>query len=136
MTTGVVFGVFDGVHEGHRAMLREAHTVVERVIAVVPSDHCVASLKGKLPKYSWAARKRALLNSHLVEDVEMGDEILGEYRVLERIKPDVVFYGYDQFRLRDDLRRHQSLLHPTTYILQALSPFHPDQYKSSLLNTL
>ena len=135
MTTGVVFGVFDGLHDGHRAMLREAHKSVDRLIAIVPSDDMVRTLKGRSPKHPCNDRKLALLAENLVENTRIGDEALGEYHVLDEIQPDVIFLGYDQIDLKHDLERYQEL-HPTPYTLHTLTPHHPDRYKSSLLNSV
>lgn len=135
MTAGVVFGAFDGLHDGHRAMLKEAHATVDRLIAILPSDAMVSTLKGRRPKYAWDQRKQALLQENLVEDVVVGDETLGEYHVLDEIAPDVVFLGYDQTDLQADLKRYQEL-RPASYVLRTLTPHFPDRYKSSLLNSL
>ncbi len=133
MNTGVVFGVFDGLHDGHRAMLEQARFRVDRLIAVVPNDAVVERLKGHPPSRSWNQRAEELRASGLVDEVVQGDDDEGEYHVLDTVKPDVILLGYDQKGLRKDLERHYAL-RTTHYALVTLDPHHPDRYKSSLLN--
>ncbi len=135
MNTGVVFGVFDGLHEGHRAMLEQARFRVDRCIAVVPNDASVIRLKGHAPQQPWQVRADTLRESMLVDDVVMGDEQDGEYHVLDTIHPDVILLGYDQRALKKDLERFYSdrTSSPKLIVLDA---FEPERYKSSLLNPL
>ena len=135
MTIGVVFGVFDGLHQGHRAMLTQARRHVDVLTAIIPSDDMVYRLKGKRPRYTWTERAQTLSASGLVMNVRIGDEILGEYHVLDEIHPDIIFLGYDQLDLKSDLERYQTL-HAKRYTVRILPPYRPDQFKSSLLNSL
>ena len=46
---GMVFGVFDGLHEGHKYLLTEAAKLCDELVVVVTLDEAVATLKGHLP---------------------------------------------------------------------------------------
>lgn len=53
---GVVFGVFDKLHEGHRDFLRQAHELADECVVVIARDSAVAELKNKTPRDSETAR--------------------------------------------------------------------------------
>lgn len=135
MNVGLVFGVFDGLHDGHRAMLEQARFRVDRLVVALPSDAVVARLKDRPPSQPWNTRANELRTSGLVDDVVQGDETAGEYHVLDIVKPDVILLGYDQSKLRQDLERYYTLHATRSKIpLVTLTSFQPERYKSSLLN--
>ncbi|MFA6018296.1 MAG: adenylyltransferase/cytidyltransferase family protein [Patescibacteria group bacterium] len=135
MKTGLVFGTFDGLHEGHRAMFKQARDIVDQVVVALPSDEAVLSLKGKAPKYTWKDRSSALAESRLVDEIISGDEEIGAYKVIAQINPEVVFVGYDQTVLQKDL---EEFFHHQTHSPEiiTLNAYYPERYKSSLLNSL
>ena len=134
MKTVLVFGVFDRLHPGHIAFLKEAATQGDRVVVILAQDATVTELKNRKPVQPLEVRKRALLEQTEVEVDEVidGDLTLGTYSALERVHPDVIAFGYDQHELREDLERFLEQHH-----IQAeratLSPYKPNIYKSSLL---
>ena len=132
MTRVLVFGTFDGLHEGHRAMLREARAHGDELIAVVALDATVERLKGKLPKRSLVERVRALEESGLVQQAIPGDEREGEYTVFDRVQPQIVAFGYDQNAFRENFLKFLTETGKTVRIV-TLSPFSPETYKSSKL---
>jgi len=132
MTTGLTFGTFDQLHQGHEMMLREALMRCDRIVACVPEDELVLQLKGRKPVQTFAERKEALLASGLVEDVVPSDAQPGTYAVVQRIKPDVILLGYDQLELKKNLTEWLTE-HRLRIPLIGLQPFEPDNYKSSLL---
>jgi FAD synthetase len=136
MNTGLVFGVFDGLHDGHRAMLEQARFRVDRLVVALPGDAVVARLKAHPPSRPWHVRADELRASGLVDEVVQGDEAEGEYHILDTVKPDVILLGYDQRELKKDLERYYAL-HPTPSCRTVtLEPFQPERYKSSLLNSV
>lgn len=136
MKTGLLFGTFDGLHEGHRAMLTEARLHASRVIASLPKDTTVLKTKGRLPMFSWNERASALQQSQLVDDIYASDDALGEYHVLTLVKPDVLLLGYDQAALAESLKNYFALHPEYTLPIIILTAHQPDRYKSSLLNNL
>lgn len=135
MSVGLLFGTFDGLHDGHRAMLKEARQHVDKLIVSLALDEIVAELKGKSPLHSWADRSKELLESGLVNEVLPGDRELGTYTSLTSVAPSVILVGYDQIALAKDLRRFLAASSRVIPIV-ILKPFKPDQFKSSLLNTV
>lgn len=101
----VVFGIFDGVHEGHRDLFRQARELGDELIVIVGRDEIAVALKGKKPKHSEDERVAMIKQEKLVDDAVLGDSDLSAYTVLVRYNPDVVCLGYDQGELEADLRR-------------------------------
>ncbi|MFY9463295.1 MAG: adenylyltransferase/cytidyltransferase family protein [Candidatus Sungiibacteriota bacterium] len=114
----MVFGVFDGLHEGHRYFLAMAREQGDELIAVVARDEVVRVLKNKTPRHSEEERRRAVaqllrlsLNSEAKPQLTdasravLGDRVLGAYDVIKKYKPDVICLGYDQHALAEDLEK-------------------------------
>lgn len=129
----MVFGVFDGVHEGHRAFLRQAREEGEYVIVVVTRDEVVEQLKEKRPKKDEKKRIQELTETGLVDEVVLGDAVLGTWSVIEKHKPDVIALGYDQEKLKKALRdffASRSL----GISVRVMKAFRPEQYHSSVIH--
>ena len=101
----VIFGVFDGIHEGHLYFINEAKKQGNNLVAVVARDNVVKELKGKLPKNSEADRIKSLLNINDIDLVLLGDPKIETYNVLKEINPDVIYVGYDQNLLLESLKK-------------------------------
>ncbi len=99
----MVFGTFDGLHDGHRAMLQEAKHLGDYLMVVVAQDHMVDHLKGHLPNKNFAERFEHLENQDGVDKVLIGDPIRCEWNVVTREKPDIIAIGHDQDMLKKDL---------------------------------
>jgi len=129
----LVFGVFDGVHEGHRAFLREAKTHGEHLIVAVAHDAVVEMLKGKRPRWNILERVEHLRKEDGVDEVVPGDGDLGKWEILEKYKPDVIALGYDQTALKAELEGYlkRAEWQPELKVMQS---FEPNKYKSGLLN--
>lgn len=129
----MVFGVFDGLHAGHRAFLRAAKKRGEELIVVVARDSAARLLKHKTPRRTQAARAAALRRSMLADRVALGDRKQGSYGVIARWKPDIICLGYDQRALANDLKKRMkdgTLSHRS---LVALHPHEPEQWHTTLL---
>ena len=104
--TVVVFGIFDGVHEGHRDFFRQALRAASgqaELIVIVGRDEICRRLKNKTPEHSEEERVQLVAQEPLVDKALLGDQDLSTYQVLAGLKPDVICFGYDQQRLREDL---------------------------------
>ncbi|HEY5588120.1 MAG TPA: adenylyltransferase/cytidyltransferase family protein [Candidatus Paceibacterota bacterium] len=133
--TIVIFGVFDGIHEGHLAFISEAKNQGNHLVAIVARDEIVKELKGKLPKHNEVERIKNLLEVSDIDLVLLGDPKTGTYNVLKEIKPDVVFLGYDQDLLQENLNqtiKNGSL--PEIAIIRG-EPYKPEIFHSSILKT-
>ncbi len=102
----MVFGVFDGLHEGHRAFLNEAKKCGNYLIAVVAPDHVVEHLKGRLPRLNLAERFEHLRLADHVDAVLVGDSEPNSWKVLDLHRPQVVALGYDQELLEAELEKY------------------------------
>ncbi len=100
----VVFGIFDGVHDGHRDFFRQARQYGNELIAVVGRDEICRKLKNKTPKHSEEERRQLVSQESLVDKALLGDHELSTYRVLENLKPNVICFGYDQDALEKDVQ--------------------------------
>lgn len=127
MKRALVFGVFDGLHEGHRYFLREAKKQCEELFVVVATDEVVRVIKGKLPKHSYAERAGAILAFDASLKMIPSDSELGSWNVLDAIKPDLVILGYDQREIAEELKKRG-----VPFLV--LDSYRPDEFKSSLLN--
>ncbi len=129
----MVFGVFDGVHEGHRAFLKEAKSQGDYLIAAVAQDHIVEHLKERLPKVNFSQRFEELKKEDSVDEVVVGDSELSAYDVVKKYHPDIIALGYDQSMLKEDLEKNIEKIgyQPEIKIMKA---FEGETYHSSILN--
>lgn len=102
----MVFGTFDGVHEGHREFFKEARRCGDYLIAVVAQDHIIEHLKGRLPNINLAERFENLKKEDSVDEVIIGDKDLGSWEIVKMQRPDVIALGYDQHALKVDLENN------------------------------
>lgn len=105
----LVFGVFDGLHDGHRHFLREARKLGERLVVAVAHDEVVKELKGHAPRQSAAARAVAILQENLADETTIGDETIGRFTAVKTFKPDIIAVGYDQEDLQEKLGKMKEL---------------------------
>lgn len=127
----MVFGTFDGLHEGHRDFLRQAKECGDYLIAEVAQDHIVGHLKGHLPALDLAKRLEALKKEDGVDEVEIGDTELYTWQVAKKHRPDVVAVGYDQTALKNALEAHLKNFDWPIEI-RVMNAHEPDKYHSSL----
>ena len=99
----LVFGTFDGLHNGHRFVLRQAKTRGTELIVAVARDKHVQELKNKVPEHREQARLEAIKILPFVDEVVMSDEVLGSYQIINTVKPDLIILGHDQIALEESL---------------------------------
>ena len=102
----MVFGAFDGLHDGHKAFLKEAKGYGDYLNVVVPSDDTVKQLKGRLPRLTLAERMQHLRKVDKVDAVIVGDVELGSWKVLEKHRPAVIALGFDQNLIKEELEKY------------------------------
>lgn len=129
----MVFGVFDGVHDGHRVFFKEAKMCGDYLIAVVAQDNNVRQLKGHLPQAALAARIANLKKEDMADEIVAGDFILGTYGVVKKHRPDIIALGYDQHAFKKHLesKLKEFSWNPKVVVMNA---HKPETYHSSLLN--
>jgi FAD synthetase len=129
----LVFGTFDGVHEGHRNMLRQAKELGDYLVVVVAPDNVVTEIKGKVCIRRSGERIQGVRDEHIADEVVLGDKLLSNWSVLKKYKPDIIALGYDQNELKEALDVHYENSEKSPKIV-ILKPFKPEVFKSSLLN--
>ncbi|MFH1769325.1 MAG: adenylyltransferase/cytidyltransferase family protein [Parcubacteria group bacterium] len=102
--TVLVFGVFDGLHEGHRDLFRQAVEYGSVVVVVAP-DKAVLELKGRKPVLGQEERIKAIEGSKYASRAVLGDEIRGTYSAIGQYNPDIICVGYDQEALGIHLKK-------------------------------
>jgi glycerol-3-phosphate cytidylyltransferase-like family protein len=104
--------------------------------AAVFVDVVVEKLKGKRPINDEAMRIKALLDVDDVDLVYLGDKNEGTYNIVKEVKPSIIYLGYDQTDLSEDLKKAiKEGTIPEIEIKQGVS-YKGDTLHSSLLNKL
>ena len=140
----LVFGTFDGLHDGHKDFFRQAKEHGDYLIVVVGRDSTIIKTKGRLPKFNEQERLKAVQESSLVDEARMGnaghkstpgqEEKFNPYKVIEEVNPDVICLGYDQTHFTDKLAAALQEMGLGDVKIERLQAFQPEKYKSSLLN--
>lgn len=129
----MAFGVFDGLHEGHRAFLAAAREQGNELVAAVARDAFVRGFKKKTPVWSEKKRLAAVRRYPAVDRAELADEVMGSYGVVKKYKPDAIALGYDQDALARDLKKRmrQGLL--PVLPLMRVRKFDRNEKRTSLI---
>ena len=123
---GIVFGTFDGLHEGHKFFLDEVTRQCDELFVVVTTSEIVERLKGRVPFFNYDERVRKLMAFNPKLHVIPSDADMGTWKILRHIKPDAIFLGYDQEAIARELeKQHRSF--------QYIKAYQPEKFKSSLL---
>ena len=132
--TVVIFGVFDGIHEGHLSFINDAKKQGDHLVAIVARDDMIKELKGKLPKYNEVERINELLKIEEIDLVLLGDAKISTYNILKEVKPDIIFLGYDQKSLYENLK--QTIKNGNLPEMEIIygEPYKPEIFHSSILN--
>lgn len=128
----IVFGVFDGFHEGHRHFLHEASRHGDHLIVVVARDEVAEELKGRRPRFSLEERMRTIEEAHIAHVVKQGDRVTGSWQIIRHTEPDIVATGHDQEAIRQSLMQ----VFPEEgrpFGIVRLAPHKPDEYSSTKL---
>jgi rfaE bifunctional protein nucleotidyltransferase chain/domain len=89
-------GVFDVLHVGHLAALKEAKSLGDILIAIIASDSTVKKMKGKSPVFPEEQRRILLEGLKPVDKALIGFEEMNLKQTIEELKPDIIAVGYDQ----------------------------------------
>jgi cytidyltransferase-like protein len=129
----LIFGAFDGVHDGHRDLFRQAKLHGDYLIVAVAADNIIQELKHRLPKLALEERIARVSVEPGVDEAVAGDELLGSYNVVKSHAPDIIALGYDQKELREDLEARKDEFGFDVEIVM-LEPYQADRFHSSLLS--
>lgn len=102
-------GVFDLLHLGHVKFLEEAKKIGGRdaeLIVIVARDNTVEKRKGKRPIMPENQRRALVESLKIVDEAVLGYEEFDIGRVVEKIKPDAIVFGYDQDGMAQKVRSY------------------------------
>ncbi len=129
----LVFGVFDGIHEGHKQFLKQAKACGDYLVVTVARDGTAEQVKGAYPCLPIEVRVEYVRASEYADEVVRGDAKLGSYEVFKKQRPAVVALGYDQQALKADLEKHRSEFN-WEFEIKVMEPHQPEKFHSSVVN--
>jgi len=130
----LVFGTFDGLHEGHKNFFKQARAFGDHLMVVVGRDSTVERVKKRLPKQNENERLKAVEECELVDFARLGNENVSPYIVVKELMPDVICLGYDQTYFTEKLSAALKEMTMEKVEIHRLSAYKPEIYKSSILN--
>ncbi|NCN53169.1 hypothetical protein GW950_01755 [Candidatus Wolfebacteria bacterium] len=101
----LVFGIFDGSHSDHDAMLKEAKRYGDYLVTVIAQGHIVEHLEGFQPNMDLQAQFNHLSTKDEVDEVIIGDKEKEIWQILNEQKPDVVAFASDQKFLKEKIEK-------------------------------
>jgi FAD synthetase len=128
----MVFGTFDGLHEGHLNLFLQAKEHGDFLIAVAGRDVNIRKVKGHLPRRRERERLTDLQKCKIVNQAVLGFED-NPYKIIENLKPNVICLGYDQNSFTKNLRKEIKKMGLKIKIYR-LNPFKPGEMHSSILS--
>lgn len=126
----MIFGTFDGVHDGHRHLLREACVHGDALTVVVARDEHVLELKGQIPQRPLDERMELISFESEVDEAVPACEALGDFSVITHRKPSVLVFGFDQDELMEEVHAWMQDNRLRIETVQA-SAYVPEMYSAS-----
>ena len=120
------FGTFDILHPGHLSYFEQALCFGDYLIVVVARDKVSEKLKGRKPRNK--ERKRLLKVRKVVDRAVLG-YVKDRFKVIEKYKPDVICFGYDQ-KVSSDLMKR---IKKAKIKIKKAKSYKPRKYKSHLM---
>jgi cytidyltransferase-like protein len=133
MTRIVIFGTFDGIHEGHRDFFRQARTLGREphLTASLARDVNVARVKGRPPYESEDERLTAISDEPLIDEAVLGSLDADYISHVISLQPDIIALGYDQESSYVEHLAEKLKERGCTPEIIRCKPHHPELYKSS-----
>ncbi len=100
----MIFGTFDGVHQGHLHLFQQAQKYGDFLIAVVSRDVRAEKIKNKKLLHTETERKKFLDAIKYIDCTMLGDKH-DVYKNIKKVKPDVIVLGYDQVKFTEGLKK-------------------------------
>ena len=124
----IVFGTFDLIHPGHLNFFKQAKKHGQ-LLVVIARDRNVLKVKGQKPRHSEKVRQKNIIKLKITQAVYLGN-LVDPYKIIARVKPDVVALGYDQNSFSHNLKAELKKRNISAKIIR-LQPYQPHKYKSS-----
>lgn len=96
-------GTFDLLHMGHIYFLKEAKKLGDELSVVVATDSTVRRLKHE-PVNPEKTRLNLIKELKVVDEAYLGNE-KDMYKIVEKIKPDIIALGYDQIHDEEKIQK-------------------------------
>jgi FAD synthetase len=129
----MIFGTFDGVHEGHLNLFKQARALAKTpfLIASIARDKNVFKIKGEYPTKNEKARLLLLKQNKFIDKAVLGGKNYSLTRILKE-KPEIIALGYDQKSYVKELKK--DLKNKGIFIkIVRLKPYKEKIYKNHLL---
>lgn len=129
----MVFGTFDGLHQGHLNFFKQAKNLAVNpfLIVSIARDKNVLKIKGKYPDKNENQRKILVEKCNLADKVVLAG-IKNHISHIVKIRPNIIALGYDQKayvkNLKKDLKNKGVLVR-----VVRLKPYKEKIYKNHLL---
>jgi len=134
----MVFGTFDGLHEGHLSFFKQARGLFGSeksfLIVSVARDQNVFKIKGKYPNKNERTRVTLVKKCQLVDKVVLSG-LRNHLSHIIKARPDIIALGYDQKAYVKNLKRDLKNKNLPVKIVR-LKPYREKIYKNSLIKTL
>jgi FAD synthetase len=126
-------GVFDLLHLGHVKFLEEAKKAGgpnAELVVIIARDSTVEKRKGNRPIMPENQRRALVESLKVVDEAILGFEGFDMGKVIEKIKPDVIAFGYDQDALAKKVKKYVEAygLNVKVFII---GKFEEDEFDSS-----
>ncbi len=131
--TVLVFGTFDILHPGHLAFLNFAKHHGATLVVVVARDATVRHYKKRPPYMSQEDRLSLVASLAVVDRALLGDNV-GQWRVIRKVRPDIICIGHDQSKDHPGLHAQLHYLKKKPLILKAPA-YRRIKYRSSSIRT-
>jgi FAD synthetase len=132
----VVFigGGFEIIHRGHLYTIDRAKSLGDVLVVSVARDSTIRRRKKRTPLANEKERVKLLSSLRQVDAAILG--VRGDiYRTLEKVKPDVVALGYDQYHSESDIAQEARRRGMRLKVVRLDSPY-PKIKTSSLLKEI
>ncbi len=120
----VVFigGGFELIHYGHVYTISKAKSLGDVLVVSVARDSTIRKRKKREPIINEEDRVRLLSSLRQVDAAILGVE--GDiYVTLEKVKPDIVALGYDQYHLEEEVKREAAKRGMKLRVVRLDSPY-------------
>jgi FAD synthetase len=129
----LLFGSFDGIHQGHENLVSQAEDLGDEVTIALASSQFIEKTKKSKPVFNEKQRKEFLENHFPNIKISTCDEEINSWNILKKINPDIILVGYDQDDMEESLKKFITKNSLNIEVKKAES-FKPEFYKSSIIN--
>ena len=130
----MIGGAFEIIHPGHIHTIEEAKRLGDTLVVVVAADSTVLKNKGRNPVTSQEWRVK-LVSSLRDVDAAIPGGLGSIYDTMEKVKPDIVALGYDQYHNPKDIEDEANKRGMQVRVVRLASPI-PGVKTSKILDKL